>query len=104
MSIDEDLHISESVCNRCFIIFLYISAFVFCALLEFTFVNYMWRKLVPEILKRTTTIPESVNGKGMSADMETDGTAVSVTVVRTVRWIFIWPVIHVSRTKNPAAR
>ena len=40
----------------------------------------MWRKLVPEILKRTTTIPESANGKGM-ADTEVETAAVAVTVV-----------------------
>lgn len=36
------------------------TAFVFCALLEFTVVNYMWRKLRPDILKNMLT--ERVNG------------------------------------------
>ncbi|XP_054280198.1 glycine receptor subunit alpha-2-like [Macrosteles quadrilineatus] len=58
------------------------TAFVFCALLEFTFVNYMWRKLVPEVLKRTTTLPESVSGRGL--DSETNTQTVAVTVVRKV--------------------
>lgn len=36
------------------------TAFVFCALLEFTVVNYMWRKLRPDILRNILTEP--VNG------------------------------------------
>lgn len=39
---------------------LIVAAFVFCALLEFTVVNYMWRKLRPDVLKNILTEP--VNG------------------------------------------
>ncbi|CAH0771645.1 unnamed protein product [Bemisia tabaci] len=39
------------------------TAFVFCALLEFTFVNYMWRKYQPEPMRRLIAIPEPVNGE-----------------------------------------
>ncbi|RZF33856.1 hypothetical protein LSTR_LSTR008979 [Laodelphax striatellus] len=64
------------------------SAFVFCALLEFTFVNYMWRKLSPEILRKTL-IPDGVNGdviaKGATQQInEQQEEAVAVTVVKKV--------------------
>ncbi|XP_065203872.1 glycine receptor subunit beta-type 4-like isoform X2 [Planococcus citri] len=36
-------------------------AFVFSALLEFTIVNYMWRKLQPELLKKIVSIPDHVH-------------------------------------------
>ncbi|XP_075230941.1 glycine receptor subunit alpha-2-like [Lycorma delicatula] len=38
------------------------TAFVFCALLEFTFVNYMWRKLAPETTRQGKSESRS-NGK-----------------------------------------
>ncbi|XP_046682348.1 glycine receptor subunit beta-type 4-like [Homalodisca vitripennis] len=40
------------------------TAFVFCALLEFTFVNYMWRKVTPEMTRRAiVTAPlGTING------------------------------------------
>ncbi|XP_075232274.1 glycine receptor subunit beta-type 4-like [Lycorma delicatula] len=60
------------------------TAFVFCALLEFTFVNYMWRKLTPELLKKAL-VPEAVNGeaavKGASPSSQE---AVAVTMVKKV--------------------
>ncbi|XP_039291097.1 glycine receptor subunit alpha-2 [Nilaparvata lugens] len=72
------------------------TAFVFCALLEFTFVNYMWRKLSPDILKRTFVpeaasngeAPISKQGVSPSAQGDTITTttqeAIAVTVVRKV--------------------
>ncbi|RZF35656.1 hypothetical protein LSTR_LSTR013067 [Laodelphax striatellus] len=70
------------------------TAFVFCALLEFTFVNYMWRKLSPDILKRTF-VPEAASngdalskeaavGAGPGAAHEGQQEAIAVTVVRKV--------------------
>ncbi|XP_050540665.1 glycine receptor subunit beta-type 4-like isoform X2 [Daktulosphaira vitifoliae] len=44
------------------------TAFVFCALLEFTVVNYMWRKLKPDILK--TFLTEPLNGGTSSKTYE----------------------------------
>ncbi|XKL66958.1 hypothetical protein PGB90_010378 [Kerria lacca] len=38
------------------------TAFVFSALLEFTIVNYMWRKLQPELLKKIVSVPQQING------------------------------------------
>jgi len=40
--------------------FRVVTAFVFCALLEFTVVNYTWRKIRPDIQKNMMTEP--VNG------------------------------------------
>ncbi|XP_039291108.1 glycine receptor subunit alpha-2-like [Nilaparvata lugens] len=64
------------------------TAFVFCALLEFTFVNYMWRKLSPEILRKTL-IPDGVNGDVITKGApqlatEQPEEAVAVTVVKKV--------------------
>ncbi|XP_075231024.1 glycine receptor subunit alpha-2-like, partial [Lycorma delicatula] len=63
------------------------TAFVFCALLEFTFVNYKWRKIVPDLLKRTTTmtIPDSAAGlTATSKEVDNNTAAVAVTLVRKV--------------------
>jgi len=46
--------------NRSYYLVCIFAAFVFCALLEFTVVNYMWRKLRPDILRNILTEP--VNG------------------------------------------
>lgn len=51
---------SEWKFNSTTTVFIMITAFVFCALLEFTVVNYMWRKLRPDLLKSMLTEP--VNG------------------------------------------
>uniref|UniRef100_A0A8D8VU11 Glycine receptor subunit alpha-3 n=1 Tax=Cacopsylla melanoneura TaxID=428564 RepID=A0A8D8VU11_9HEMI len=72
------------------------TAFVFCALLEFTFVNYMWRKLQPDVLRRVISVPDdSGSGGPGEGDYQTDhngknraaqgnSTPVAVTVVRKV--------------------
>ncbi|XP_067009760.2 glycine receptor subunit alpha-3 [Anabrus simplex] len=55
------------------------TAFVFCALLEFTFVNYMWRK-TPEYRSK---LPEAVNGKASSCKPEELDSTVTVNVKKS---------------------
>ncbi|XP_021919860.1 glycine receptor subunit alpha-3-like isoform X2 [Zootermopsis nevadensis] len=55
------------------------TAFVFCALLEFTFVNYMWRKQPVEVFDKKKS-PEAVNGKAVDQSPEEPDSAVAVTV------------------------
>lgn len=54
------------------------TAFVFCALLEFTFVNYMWRKQPFEMFDKKKKSPEAVNGKAVSQSSGESDTAVAV--------------------------
>lgn len=73
-------------------------AFVFCALLEFTFVNYMWRKLQPDVLRKVISVPDSAssgegdyqtdhNGKDRgNPGPQTNSTPVAVTVVSCAQW------------------
>lgn len=70
---------------------MFVPAFVFCALLEFTFVNYMWRKQPVEVFDRKKTSPEAVNGKAVDRSSEEPDSAVAVTVVITyfIQKIFI---------------
>ncbi|XP_069675620.1 glycine receptor subunit alpha-3-like [Periplaneta americana] len=56
------------------------TAFVFCALLEFTFVNYMWRKQPAAKASREKNSPEAVNGKAVTRSAEEADTAVAVTM------------------------
>ncbi|KAJ9577932.1 hypothetical protein L9F63_025208, partial [Diploptera punctata] len=57
------------------------TAFVFCALLEFTFVNYMWRKQPQaDEKKKNKKSPEAVNGKALAQSSEGSESAVAVTV------------------------
>ncbi|PNF41132.1 hypothetical protein B7P43_G04520, partial [Cryptotermes secundus] len=56
------------------------TAFVFSALLEFTFVNYMWRKQSVEILDGKKKSPEAVNGKAVAQSSEEPDLAVAVTM------------------------
>jgi hypothetical protein len=60
---------------------MFVPAFVFCALLEFTFVNYMWRKQPAEKFDRKKKSPEAVNGKTLAQSSEDPDSAVSVTMV-----------------------
>ncbi|PSN55267.1 Glycine receptor subunit alpha-3 [Blattella germanica] len=56
------------------------TAFVFCALLEFTFVNYMWRKQPLTSEEKKKKSPEAVNGKAVARSTEGSESAVAVTV------------------------
>lgn len=96
-------------------------AFVFSALLEFTIVNYMWRKLQPELLKKIVSIPEHVHPPATSnavsvkqqqdvctdndraAGLSANDFAVAVTVVRyfTKRQVKIYQVKRVCRMWLP---
>ncbi|XP_008474882.1 glycine receptor subunit beta-type 4-like [Diaphorina citri] len=49
------------------------SAFVFCALLEFTFVNYMWRKLQPDLLRKVVSVPDEREGGGGEYQTDLNG-------------------------------
>lgn len=78
------------------------TAFVFCALLEFTIVNYLWRKLQPEMLTKIVSVPEHVKTssdsnvvnlktsqdnrmeKDKASAMAPNELAVAVTVVKKV--------------------
>lgn len=62
---------------------MFVPAFVFCALLEFTFVNYMWRKQPIEVFDKKKKSPEAVNGKAVDRSSEESDSAVAVTVVIT---------------------
>lgn len=62
---------------------MFVPAFVFSALLEFTFVNYMWRKQSIEILDGKKKSPEAVNGKAVAQSSEEPDLAVAVTMVIT---------------------
>ena len=58
------------------------SAFVFCALLEFTFVNYMWRKQPPASDdKKHEKSPEAVNGKTVARSSDGSESAIAVAMV-----------------------
>ncbi|CAM1292191.1 Uncharacterised protein g352 [Pycnogonum litorale] len=46
---------------------------VFCALLEFTLVNYMWRRKVVKCLKETWVVLDSTTGKGRDVCKKTEG-------------------------------
>ncbi|XP_068085332.1 glycine receptor subunit alpha-3 [Anabrus simplex] len=52
------------------------TAFVFCALLEFTFVNYMWRKTPDSRAK----VPEAANGKTLPQTSSVQDTAAALSV------------------------
>ncbi|XP_039291072.1 glycine receptor subunit beta-type 4 [Nilaparvata lugens] len=53
------------------------TAFVFCALLEFTFVNYMWRKIAPDFTHNNVQPTDSrTNGKDMLSN------AIALNLVR----------------------
>jgi hypothetical protein len=60
---------------------MFVPAFVFCALLEFTFVNYMWRKQPVEKVDGKKKSPEAVNGKAVAQSSEESDSAVAVTMV-----------------------
>ncbi|KAI5728479.1 hypothetical protein M8J77_016766 [Diaphorina citri] len=49
------------------------TAFVFCALLEFTFVNYMWRKLQPDLLRKVVSVPDEREGGGGEYQTDLNG-------------------------------
>lgn len=68
------------------------TAFVFCALLEFTLVNYKWRKLVPVV-----TGPEATNGQAGTRPSDTADTPVAVTMGKKIPPCQIQQIINHNR-------
>ncbi|XP_050419704.1 glycine receptor subunit alpha-3-like [Adelges cooleyi] len=77
------------------------TAFVFCALLEFTVVNYMWRKLRPDILRSFLTEP--VNGGAVANSFDQDRPPSPSIPISLVRKILHQECAYMSSTETNTA-